>query len=65
MISTVAQRSCLSLDELYAFVQADVEHYQHLLINLHLVACRNCRGDYYQLLSAMVAEHIPPFIDHQ
>ena len=65
MISTVEQRSCLSLDELYAFVQADIEHYQHLLINLHLVACKHCRCEYYQLLSAMVAERIPPYIDHQ
>jgi hypothetical protein len=56
-------RDCVSLDELYAFIQADVESQQHLLINLHLVACDSCRYDYLHLLAAMVAEHVPPLID--
>lgn len=57
-------RDCLNLDELYAFVQADVESHQHALINLHLVACESCRLDYLHLLAAMLKEHIPPLIDH-
>ncbi|MEW6733299.1 MAG: hypothetical protein AB1489_18370 [Acidobacteriota bacterium] len=56
-------RDCVSLDELYAFIQADVEVHQHTLINLHLVACEACRLDYLHLLAAMVEEHIPPLID--